>query len=117
MVNYYLGFSVSISENGMTFIVGVPRSDIVQSVAVDRGHVQIYTYNTTVHDYMLVCTLNGTTALDQFGYSVSMSADGTTVVVGATGQASTIPGYVKIYQYNSTVHIMVRQPVITLVGP
>jgi FG-GAP repeat len=100
------GFSLSISADGSTFVVGAPSSS---------GHVRVYKYNFTVNSYIQYgLDIVGEFEQDEFGYSVSMSADGTTFVVGARfnnennddqyGRSS----HVRVYKYNSTVNSYIQ---------
>ena len=52
------------------------------------------------------CDIDGEAAGDQFGYSVSLSSDGTIVAIGAKGNDGTdntnsMRGHVRVYQYSS----------------
>ena len=107
------GSSVGISENGTTIVVGAPDS------TNSTGLVRVYHYNATIDEYVQVGSdLNGTAAFDYFGHVVQISADGTTIVVGAPEYLAVgaqdndgsdfISGYVSVYKYNSTIHSFVQ---------
>ena len=71
------GWSVSMSDNGLYAIVGVPE---------DSGgvaHVFIRSGTTWTHQQELTQTIGNVGANDKFGWSVSISADGTYALVGA----------------------------------
>ena len=77
------GNAVSMSANGKTIIVGAPEND-ANAINSDKGHVRVYQFNETAHQYeQLGSDINGDNAYDSFGSSVSISADGSTVMVGA----------------------------------
>ena len=97
------GWSVSISADGSTFVVGAPFND---GNGDSSGHVRVYKYNSTVASYsQLGLDINGEAALDYFGSSVSISADGSTFVVGALRNDGNgfDSGHVRVYKYNSTL--------------
>ena len=69
---YYFGLSVSLNGNGTSLIVG-------ESYSSSRHHA--YIYNRSGSSWNLHTTLNE--GYSGFGYSVSMSADGTYACVGS----------------------------------
>ena len=73
------GSSVALSSNGDFLAVGAPLND---GGGVSAGHVRVYV-NELGEWVQLGSDLDGAAAGDQFGYSVSLSADGLTVAVGA----------------------------------
>ena len=97
------GSSVSISADGTTFVVGAILNNGINGT--DSGHVRVYKYNLTINDYVQVgLDIDGEAAGDNFGFSVSMSGDGTTFAVGAPGNRGingTDSGHVRFYKYNS----------------
>ena len=104
------GYSVSLSSNGTTFVAGAPGNDDV-GILGNSGHVRVYKYNSTAVSYTQVgLTVNGESDRDEFGTSVSISADGTTFVAGApyndgNGDNS---GHVRVYKHDSTVNRYVQ---------
>ena len=75
--NDWFGRTVSISSDGNTAIVGAYRDDQY------RGSAYIYTRtdNTWIEQAKLLAS--DSAAYDNFGYSVSISSDGNTAIVGA----------------------------------
>ncbi len=77
------GWSVSISSDGTRVAIGATGND---GTAAAAGHVRVY---EVVLSYgVLVWTqvgsdIDGEAGADRFGYSVSISSDGTRVVIGA----------------------------------
>jgi hypothetical protein len=73
------GYSVSISNNGTTAIVGARLDD---DNGVDSGSAYIYSLVGGVWQETKLLASDGESD-DHFGYSVSISSDGTTAIVGA----------------------------------
>ena len=85
------GFSVSISEDGLTVIVGAPFDD------ASRGSAYIYKYINDVWTQQKITATFGE-AGDRFGDSVSISGDGLTVIVGAWASLG-VRGSAYVYKY------------------
>ncbi|KAL3806373.1 hypothetical protein ACHAXA_004576 [Cyclostephanos tholiformis] len=76
------GYSVSISEDGETIAIGAPNND--GSNGVNSGHVRMYRLSDDGTTWVKIGQdIDGTAVYDWFGYSVSLSADGSTVAIGA----------------------------------
>ena len=100
----YFGYSVSMSADGTTFVVGATSNNGINGT--DSGHVRVYKFNLTTDTYIQVgFDIDGEAGYDWFGYSVSISADGTTFVVGARNNdgIGTDSGHVRVYKFDSTV--------------
>jgi trimeric autotransporter adhesin len=90
------GYSTAVSGNGLTMAVGSPFEDgsgtginpASNDAGIDVGAVYIYTRATTASSWNLSAYIKASNAQnnDRFGYSVSLSADGNTLAVGATGR-------------------------------
>ena len=94
------GSSVSLSANGSVVAIGSKRNDDNGSYA---GHVRIYTYDGTLWR-QLGTDIDGEESGDESGSSVSLSADGSVVAIGAylnDGNGSNA-GHVRIYRYDGT---------------
>jgi hypothetical protein len=99
------GWSVSLSADGTTVAIGAPSNS--NSGYTTNGHVRVYNYNPTkltapVRWQQLGADIDGELGSDQSGYSVSLSADGTTVAIGARlndGGGNTDGGHVRVYKY------------------
>ena len=100
----WFGSSVSMSADGTTLVVGATNND--GAYGANTGHVRVYKFDSTVKSYIQVgLDIDGEAAGDHFGRSVSMSADGTTFVVGApsnNGRNGTDSGHVRVYKFNPT---------------
>jgi uncharacterized protein YjbI with pentapeptide repeats len=88
--NNYFGSSLCMSTDGTTVIVGAPQ------YPNPRGYAGVYK-NISGTWTLLGSLLYGDTQTDQFGDSVSISADGTIIAVGAIKPSGI--GYVKVYKY------------------
>jgi hypothetical protein len=95
------GRAVSISGNGTRVAIGGSLNDAATGVpTANRGHVKIYEYNATTKAWVqLGSDIVGTTDLDQLGFSVSLSNDGSRVAIGCPHSASD-RGHVEVYDYS-----------------
>ena len=94
------GTSVSLSADGSTVAIGAPLNDGNGS---HSGHVRIYQRNTATNSwYQIGADIDAEAAGDQSGHSVSLSADGSTVAIGAylNDGNGTDSGHVRVYQRN-----------------
>ena len=73
------GWSVSLAGNGTVVAVSAHQNDGNGS---NSGQTRIYTWNGTAWS-QLGTDIDGEADDDESGYSVSLSADGTTVAIGA----------------------------------
>jgi len=89
-----LGFSVSFDPNGYHLAIGAPHAKN------QTGIVLIYMFaGNSTHGqwYQVGLSLLGLSTFDNFGSSVSLSADGKHLAVGAPGRS----GYVNVYNFNT----------------
>ena len=99
--NDWSGFAVSLSADGKTVAIGAFLND---GNGNNSGHVRIYQYEGSKWQ-QLGTDIDGEAANDQSGYSVSLSADGRTIAIGAPENDGVDPlyssesGHVRIYQY------------------
>jgi hypothetical protein len=97
------GYSVSLSADGTTVAIGSYLYDVT---GIDVGRTRIYKYNNGTSLWgQLGLDISGNQTYEQSGYSVSLSADGTTVAIGSfsydvTGTYDV--GRTRIYKYNGT---------------
>lgn len=91
------GFSVALSADGNTLAVGAPGEDSNATIingnegdntASSAGAVYIFTRSGTTWTQQAYIKGSNTVAGDQFGFSVALSADGSTLAVGAIGRAT-----------------------------
>jgi len=88
----YFGRSVSISGDGLTAIVGAYRDDSI------KGSAYIFKYANGSWSQKEKLTADDGVTSDRFGYSVSISGDGLTAIVGAYGDDSS-RGSAYIFKY------------------
>ncbi len=95
-VGDHSGYSVSLSEDGSVVAIGAPLNN---SIGEDSGHVRIY-QNIAGTWTQVGDDIDGEAAGDESGTSVSLSADGSIVAVGAHNNSSNGAnnGHVRIYQ-------------------
>ena len=99
------GESVSLSADGKTVAIGAPRN---AGTGAKAGHVRVYQYSTasggtTKKWTQLGKDIDGEAVNDESGWSVSLSADGKTVAIGAPRNSGSgfFAGHVRVYQYNT----------------
>jgi len=100
------GFSVSLSADGRRVAIGADNNDGAAGAAADAGHVRIYDWNGTAWT-QVGADIDGEAADDFSGSSVSLSADGRRVAIGADNNdgaagAAADAGHVRIYDWNGT---------------
>ena len=92
---HHFGFSVSMSGDGTSVVVGAPYSNN------GNGSVSVYKYNIDTSNYVQVGSdIVGKAQGDQFGWSVSMSGDGTSFVAGAV-YSNNAKGSASVYKYKN----------------
>jgi hypothetical protein len=77
------GWSVSISGDGDTVIIGAPDEDISLPNEYNSGSAYIFTRSGTSWSQQAKIRSTDIATQDQFGYSVSISNDGDTAIIGA----------------------------------
>ncbi len=116
------GFSVSLNSDGTIVAIGGYTNDGSGNAFANCGHVRIYQYDANKNAIetdqssinfgpvgwrRLGNDIDGEAASDESGYSVSLSADGTIVAIGAiyndgtTGTAADNRGHVRVYKYQT----------------
>jgi uncharacterized protein (DUF736 family) len=102
------GSSVSISSDGSIVAISAPENDGNGSWA---GHVRVYENKGGVW-LQTGQDIDGETAEDYFGRSVSLSSDGSIVAIGASGNDGngSLSGHLKIYASTSVGVETQQQP-------
>ena len=98
------GYSVSLSSDGMIVAIGAPNNGFnVQGIGDNKGHVRVYEYDGSSWS-QLGQDIDGEAGGNYSGISVSLSSDGMTVAIGATGNDDNgiSSGHVRIYNYNGS---------------
>jgi hypothetical protein len=103
------GRSVSLSADGTIVAIGAPNNDGNGS---NSGHVRVYKWNGTIWT-QLGQDINGEAANDYSGTSVSLSADGTIIAIGApyNDGNGTSSGHVRVYKWNGTIWTQLGQDI------
>lgn len=90
-----LGQSISISSDGKILAIGAPGTS---GNMVTRGHVMMYHIENERSGLSKAGELNGEALGDLFGYSISLSADGMALVVGAPFNSNVGVGKVSLFK-------------------
>uniref|UniRef100_A0A0G4IBW5 Uncharacterized protein n=1 Tax=Chromera velia CCMP2878 TaxID=1169474 RepID=A0A0G4IBW5_9ALVE len=93
------GYAVSLSSDGDTVAIGAPYND---HNGIDAGNVRVWWYTGAGSRWVQKGhDIEGEAAGDNSGYSVSLSADGNTVAVGAFGNDGNgiSSGHVRVWTY------------------
>jgi hypothetical protein len=85
----YFGYSVALSADGLTAIIGAPSNDGTGGVNSYSGHARIYEWDGTGW-LKRGDDIDGEAAGDQSGWSVALSADGDTAIIGAPYNDGTV---------------------------
>ena len=94
--NDWLGWSVSLSDDGSTLAIGAPFND---GNGADSGHVRVYRNVSGVWN-QIGADIDGEASGDESGHCISLSADGSIVAIGAWFNAGNgyRSGHVRIYK-------------------
>jgi len=107
-MNDQSGWSVSLSANGSRVAIGAPTNRGRFLPGDDSGHVRVYDWDEAVAAWTQVGNdIDGEAAGDMSGRSVSLSADGSRVAIGApsndgAGAPGNGAGHVRVYDWNGT---------------
>lgn len=87
------GDAVALSEDGGRLVVGAP--------GFSEGYVMVFDYSQKDNDWKQIGSrVTGNIPGDRYGFSVSISSDGTRLAIGAFGGGpGSIPGYVVLYEF------------------
>jgi hypothetical protein len=99
------GHSVSLSADGLRVAIGAPGNSN-NGITFLSGHVRVYEWRTNAW-VQLGADINGEAVEDLSGFSVSLSADGSRVAIGATGNDATgnASGHVRVYRWSGTAWV------------
>jgi hypothetical protein len=95
------GFAVSLNSNGNTIAIGAPYND---GTGTSAGHVRIYSFSGSSWQ-QVGDDIDGEAANDLSGSSISLSSDGSTVVIGApknTQGVNTYAGHARVYYFDGS---------------
>ena len=105
------GISVSLSSDGTILAVGAPYNNGPANIS-SIGHVRVYQYVSGLYasDWVQVgYDLDGETETDLFGWSVSLSKNGSTLIVGAYQHDNIGNNSGRVYTYE-----LIKQPITTM---
>lgn len=96
--NDNFGWSVSISADGNIVAIGIYKND---GAGVDAGQVRVYEYDSN-NWLQKGNNIDGEVANDRFGFSVSLSDDGNTLVAGAPQHTENAyqDGQVRVFNFD-----------------
>jgi hypothetical protein len=102
---------VSLSADGQTVAIGAHDNDGENGAGSRAGHVRIYTWGASGW-VQRGADIDGEAPNDYSGYSVSLSADGQTVAIGALGNdgAGSSAGHVCIYTWGASGWVQRQGP-------
>jgi hypothetical protein len=95
------GASLALNTDGSVLAVGAYNEDSdatgiggsgFSNLALDSGAVYLFTRAASTWSQAAYVKASNTEAADQFGVSVSLSGDGSTLVIGAGGEDSSVAG-------------------------
>jgi len=92
------GYAVALSDDGNRVVIGAPNND---GNGDSSGHVRVYEWDAGGW-VQLGADIDGDSALDFSGSSVSFSDDGERLAIGATGDSGIGPfaGHVRVFEWN-----------------
>jgi len=95
------GYSVSLSSDGNILAVGV-KGGLSPMNQGNNGNVRVYTFNGSDWDQLglTIGTIQNALNVDEFGHSVSLSSDGSTIAIGAPSGGDPDPGFANVYTYD-----------------
>jgi hypothetical protein len=99
------GVSVSLSDDGTIVAIG---ANFNNGTASNAGHVRVYEWNSGTSSWdQKGADIDGEAADDYSGRQVSLSSDGTTVAIGATGNDGngSDAGHVRVYEWNPSTSL------------
>jgi hypothetical protein len=94
------GYSVAISDNGNTALIGVHQDNLVPNADPGSAYVFVRTGNTWAKQIEL--TIPGGQASENIGYNVALSGDGNTALLGAR-IADQQKGYCAVFYRSGTI--------------
>jgi hypothetical protein len=103
--NDYLGQAVAQSNDGSILAIGAPQNLFTGSLS-GKGYVRVYAWNGIAY-VQRGADIIGEAATDMFGWSVSLSDDGSVLAVGAVkndGANGIDSGHVRVYAWNGVAY-------------
>lgn len=104
------GFSVSLSADGTVLAVGANTSDLHYDDFAPSGYVKVFELSGGAW-VQKGSTLNASSNSENFGNSVSLSADGQVMAVGAPGYNSTA-GATRVYKWSGSAWTQIGTDIV-----
>ena len=99
------GWSVSLNADGTTIAIGARHND---GNGNQSGHVRIFEWNGSSWT-QLGNDIDGESAVDRSGWSVSLSSNGTIIAIGAANNdgSGSSSGHVRVYEWNGITWVQI----------
>jgi hypothetical protein len=98
--NDQLGYAVSFSVDGTRLAIGVRHSDASGGL-FEGGHVVVMEYDSTAW-VQVGADIEGLTTGEESGFTISLSANGTRVAIGAPWAGLGWEGHARVFEYVSS---------------
>ena len=115
------GFAVALSSDGSTLAVGAPREssaatglngDQADDSALHAGAVYLFARENRLWQQQAYIKASNAGRSDNFGYTISLSADGNTLAVGAPGEDSGLTDAGAVYTFVRSNNAWQEQAII-----
>ncbi|WP_150468892.1 DUF4347 domain-containing protein, partial [Cysteiniphilum sp. SYW-8] len=114
--NDLFGNSITMNLDGSRVAIGAQYDD---NNGVNSGSVKVYDWNSGTSQWDLVgSVINGLTASDQFGFDLSLSANGSILAIGApfNDEIASNAGQVRVYEWNGSSWVQKGNQINGLIG-
>ena len=111
---------LSVNADGTRVAIGAPYNDASSSSNTNHGHVRIFEWNSTSSSWIqLGQDIDGESAGDESGTSVSINYDGNIVAIGSPNHYGNSPntGHVRIFSWDGTSWIQIGQNITDQIHP
>jgi hypothetical protein len=103
------GYVIGMSDDGSTVVIGAPYND---QVAEDAGKARVYHWESSAW-VQKGNDIEGVSAFDELGYSVSISSDGNVIAAGAIqdDDKQRSAGYVRVLGWDGSSWVQMGQDI------
>jgi LPXTG-motif cell wall-anchored protein len=109
-----LGYSVAMSADGLTLVVGAPAGE--NDPGDVSGIAYVYDWNEDLREWISEELIEGEREDERFGAAVAMSADGKRIAVGAPAPFSSGIGLVRVFDRSGTNWVQVGSDIVGSAG-